>query len=275
MKRQFRGSSMILSGVLLGMVSAYLIWRYLTELDALRKENWKQVVVATTNIKPHTVIARNMITLTQYPRENIAADAVTDIRAVEGRVAHDSIKPQDQIRTSDLVPHGHFFDLSDEIAPGKRATTISANEVNSVGNTIMPGNRVDVLVSYHDPIINHEVTVPVLQNVRVLAVDKGVTQPADGRGASTSVTMEIPPEEGVLLTVADRAGALRVMLRTAGDDQVITTGPTSSEDIIGKRRNLILEALTGVETNRVVATQKPRHIVMYSGTISRIVSPDE
>ncbi len=266
---------MILSGVLLGMVSAYLIWRYLTQLDAMRKENWRQVVVAIADIKPHTIIARNMITLTLYPSENIAKDAVTDIRAVEGRVARDSIKPQDQIRTSDLVPQGHFLDLSDEIAPGKRAITIGANEVNSVGNTIMPGNRVDVLVSYHDPIINHEVTVPVLQNVRVLAVDKGVTQPADGRGASTSMTLEIPPEEGVLLTVADRTGALRVMLRTAGDDQVITTGPTSPEDILGNRRSVILEALTGVETNRVVVAQKHRTIVMYSGTISRIVSQDE
>ena len=266
---------MILSGVLLGMVSAYLIWRYLTQLDAMRKENWKQVVVAITDIKPHTVIARNMITVTLYPRENIATDAVTDIRAIEGRVARDWIKPQSQIHTSDLVPHGHFLDLSDEIAPGKRAITIGANEVNSVGNTIMPGNRVDVLVSYHDPIINHEVTVPVLQNVRVLAVDKGVTQPADGHGASTSMTMEIPPEEGVLLTVADRTGALRVMLRKAGDDQVITTGPTSPEDILGRRRSLILEALTGVETNRVVATQKRHPLIIYAGTISRIVPLDE
>jgi pilus assembly protein CpaB len=261
--------------VLVGMASAYLIWRYLTALEAGQKENWTAVVVAVAEIQPRTTIQRTMIALMPYPRENIAADAVTDIQAVEGRVARERIRPQDQIRTSDLAPQGHILDLSDLIAPGRRAITIGANEVNSVGNTVMPGNHVDVLVSYPDPILKLEVTVPVLQNVRVLAVDKGITQPADGQGASSSMTLEIPPEEGVLLAVADRVGALRVMLRKAGDDQVITPGPTSSEDILGKRRSLILEALSGVETNRAVMVQKSRPIVVYSGTTRRIWPTDE
>lgn len=61
--------------------------------------------------------------------EHLAADAVTDIKQVEGLVARDSIKPKEQIRTSDLVRKGHAFDLSDEITPGTRAITIGANEI--------------------------------------------------------------------------------------------------------------------------------------------------
>jgi pilus assembly protein CpaB len=269
MTRRLSSSGVFLAAVLLGMMSAYLIWRYLSALETRRTEHWTAVVVAVADIKPRTTIGRDMIAVTPFPREHIAADAITDIKQVEGCVAREHIKPKEQIRTSDLVPKGHVMDLSDEISPGMRAVTIGANEIIAVANTVMPGNHVDVLVSYHDPIIKREVTVPVLQDVRVLAVDKGVTQPADGHGASTSMTLEIPPEEGVLLAAADRSGALRVMLRGPSDTKIIAPDPTSPEDILGRRRREILEALSGLDTNRPAPSHKGSRVVTVSGTMEK------
>jgi len=265
MTRRMSSSGVFLAAVLLGMTSAYLIWRYLSALETKRTEHWTAVVVAVADIKPRTTIGRDMITLTPFPREHIAPDAITDIKQVEGRVAREHIKPKDQLRTSDLVAKGHAFDLSDEIAPGLRAITIGVNETIGVGSTVKPGNHVDILVTYHDPIYRREITVPVLQDVRVLAVNKGVTK-TDGESANTSMTLEIPPEEGMLLAAADRAGALRAMLRGAGDAKVIAPDPTSSEDLLGPQRRRILEALSGAETNRTPVSRKGGHITAFAGT---------
>ena len=270
MRRRLDPAGIIMAAVLMGMLAAYLIWHYLAGIEMRGKEHWTAAVVATADIKPRTTISRDMITLMMFPRELLAADAVTDIKAVEGQVARDHIKPKEQVHASDLAPKGHVIDLSDGITSGMRAITIAANEIIGVATSVKPGNHVDILVTYHDPIYRQEITVPVLQNVRVLAVNRGATQPTEGEGASSSMTLEIPPEEGVLLAAADRAGALRVMLRAAGDVKTISTDPMSAEDFLGKQRRQILEALSGAETNRPHPARKAgRVITAIGGTTSR------
>jgi len=63
-----------------------------------------------------------------------------------------------------------------EIPEGMRAIAIGSNAI-PVGTSVKPGDRVDLLATYHDPRTRQEVTRMVMQNVSVLAVDKSVTLP--------------------------------------------------------------------------------------------------
>jgi Flp pilus assembly protein RcpC/CpaB len=93
-----------------------------------------------------------------------------------------------------------------KIPEGMRAVAISRNSI-PVGASVKPGDRVDLLATYVDPRTRQEVTKMIMQNVLVLAVDK-------------SVTLGTTPEQVELVAAADRAGALRISPRAAGDQQI-------------------------------------------------------
>jgi pilus assembly protein CpaB len=138
-----------------------------------------------------------------------------------GRVALDRIRAKDQIRTSGLAKKGEAPGIN--IPPGKRAITIGVDEVKGVGNMIKPGDRVDIIATLTDPLARMETTQTILQNIGVLAVDKGRTDAQQGGGASSSITIAVPPEEAERLTAADRLGTLRVMLRPVEEDVIVAT----------------------------------------------------
>lgn len=68
----------IMVAVILGIVTAYLIWHKLQELDAQSQKNWVPVVVAVADIKPHTTITREMVELRPTPPDQVAPDAMRD-----------------------------------------------------------------------------------------------------------------------------------------------------------------------------------------------------
>ena len=132
---------------------------------------------------------------------------------MDGRTTLHRIKAKEQIRTSDLLGEGQNAGLSMDIPAGMRAIAIGAGEVMAVGSTVKPGDRIDILATYTDPVAHQETTQMILQNVLVLAVNKGDTDQQGKTGAKSSMTLAVKPEEAELLTAADRAGALRVALR--------------------------------------------------------------
>jgi len=211
----------IVVALVLGLVTAYLAWRYFTDLQKSSRENWVDVVVAAADIPARTEIAREKLQVTRYPKEHLAPDAVTKLEDAVGRVALDRIRAKDQIRTSGLAKKGEAPGIN--IPPGKRAITIGVDEVKGVGNMIKPGDRVDIIATLTDPLARMETTQTILQNIGVLAVDKGRTDAQQGGGASSSITIAVPPEEAERLTAAVRLGTLRVMLRPSEEDVIVAT----------------------------------------------------
>jgi pilus assembly protein CpaB len=114
-----------------------------------------------------------------------------------------------------------------------RAIAIGAGEVMAVGSTVKPGDRIDILATYTDPIAHQETTQMILQNVLVLAINQGETDQQGKLGAKSSMTLAVKPEEAELLTAADRAGALRVALRGLNEKAVITTQGVGTRDFLG------------------------------------------
>lgn len=266
----------VLLAVILGLVTAYFIWRYLSEVRESAKENWMPVVVAVQDIKSRASITRDMITLTSFPKDLIAADTVEKIDEVEGKVALGRIKAKEQIRRSDLAQQGQMPGLAYQVPPGKRAISIAANEVMSVGTAIKPGDHVDILATYHDPVTRQETTQMILQNVTVLAVNQGDTE-GKGEGAKSSMTLVVSPEEAELLTAADRSGVLRVSLRALQDDKIVPSSGVTVRDIKGDGR-LTFEPATQsskAESTPVIispaSTRGGRDVKIFRGVTEQIV----
>lgn len=128
------------------------------------------------------------------------------------------------------------------LEPGHRAVAVPVSQESAVAGFILPGDRVDVMLSLdlrNDRDDSGEVyeklmgTVPivryvaetVIEDVRVLGLDQQMTQPEEGTARVSSVaTLEVTPAEAEALTIVGRMGALSLALRGLGDRQVSDAG---------------------------------------------------
>ncbi|MSR64369.1 MAG: Flp pilus assembly protein CpaB [Verrucomicrobiae bacterium] len=200
------------TAIVLALITAFAIYRYLDKYRNDSERNRRDVVVAATFIKSRTVIQPQMLALKRMNKDSVAQGAATSIDEVVGKVSPDAYKQDDQIRLADLVMKDKLPGLS--IPDGKRAVTIRVDDVKGVGGSVHPGAHVDILATYRDPITGQQLTQIILQRMEVLAIDEAQTDTAkNGKGASKSVTLAVTPEEATKVAVTDSEGALRMMLR--------------------------------------------------------------
>ena len=112
-----------------------------------------------------------------------------------------------------------------------RAVTVRVNDVTGVAGYVLPGARVDVLVTGHPPGADQTVTRTFLQNMLVIATGQAIQPDARGQAIQApTVTLLATPDQAELLTLAGSEGHLQLILR-GGTDQGLekTRGSKISE----------------------------------------------
>jgi pilus assembly protein CpaB len=124
-----------------------------------------------------------------------------------------------------LAARGSGLGLAPIIPVGMRAVTVRVNDVSGIAGFVLPGMRVDVLVTGQPPSSNGTMTVTPLQNMLVLSA--GTAMQADAKGQAiqaASVTLLATPEQAETLTLANNEGRIQLVLRN-GSDQTIEKPP--------------------------------------------------
>ena len=115
-----------------------------------------------------------------------------------------------------------------------RAVSIAVDEIKAGGTACQPGDRVDIIASYLEPRTRRELTKMILQNVLVLWVDRGRADAnGQGGGASTSMTLEVKPEQTELVKAAERSGTLSVTLRPPSSNEIVPSTGVTAGDLTG------------------------------------------
>lgn len=97
-----------------------------------------------------------------------------------------------------------------------KAVTIRVDDVADVAGFVLPGDRVDVVLTR--PRENKgPITNVVLENARVLGVDQLADQRVDKPSVVKAVTLEVDEVDGQKLALASRVGSMSLLLRKAGD----------------------------------------------------------
>jgi pilus assembly protein CpaB len=121
--------------------------------------------------------------------------------------------------------------MSVVLQPGMRAVAVPVNVESGAGGFILPGDRVDVLMSRKLEGQSAQVGAvnigsagapvaaeTVLQNVRVLAIDQQVQPAKDAKTiVGAAATLEVPAEDVEILVKAHAAGELSLALRSYAD----------------------------------------------------------
>jgi pilus assembly protein CpaB len=129
-----------------------------------------------------------------------------------------------------------------------RGVTVRVTDVAGVAGFVLPGLRVDVLVTGRPPSGDTTVTTTCLQNMLVLSA--GQTIQPDGRGQAINtptVTLLATPDQAETLTLAGSQGSIQLVLRNGSDQTIEKTSGSGLAELFGGRTKPV-----------VVAVAKPR-----------------
>ncbi|ESQ74900.1 Flp pilus assembly protein CpaB [Asticcacaulis sp. AC402] len=175
--------------------------------------------------------------VTQAVADKIAPSPTKE--AYVGGVAREDILANEPIIDAKIVRADEGGFMAVMLQPGMRALAVPVSVDNTAGGFILPGDRVDILVTHQTPSASGRGTVdtvqPVLRNIRVLAIDQAVSTDKDKQSViGATATLEVSPTDGQVVTLAKASGTLSLMLRSYADAQgpsgAVTMVPTGGAE---------------------------------------------
>jgi pilus assembly protein CpaB len=163
--------------------------------------------------------------------------AFSKVEDVLDRPVVSNILLEEPILDGRLAAKGSGLGLAPTIPVGMRAVTVRVNDVASVAGFVLPGMRVDVLVTGRPPSGESDMTTTVLQNMLVLSA--GTTIQPDARGQAIqapTVTLLATPEQSETLTLAGNEGRLQLVLRNSSDQDMAKTPGRLVAELYGAMR---------------------------------------
>lgn len=190
------------------------------------------VVVAASELPFGTHVSRDQLTVVAWPTSSMPADAFHSVEEVfAGSQGFDRIvlKPIDKgepLLKSRISGFGAKATLSRQVPVGMRAVSIRVDDVSGVAGFILPGDRVDVMLTRRLEATTPDsslVTDVILQNILVLGIDQLSDQDREKPVLARTATVAVTPEQAQKLALAQQAGTLGLALRNAtAVDQVPT-----------------------------------------------------
>jgi pilus assembly protein CpaB len=133
-----------------------------------------------------------------------------------------AIEANEPVLASKITGQGQRATLSAMLGEGHKASTIRVNDIDGVAGFVLPGDRVDVMLSRQIDKGNATNDV-VMKNVKVLAIDQVADERTDKPSVAKAVTLEVDIAGAQKLALASQIGTLALALRKAGDSE-----PTAS-----------------------------------------------
>jgi pilus assembly protein CpaB len=198
----------------------------------------KDVVVASRPLGVGVMVKPADVKVIKVATDAFPKGAFTKVEEVLDRPVVSNILLDEPILEGRLAVKGSGLGLAPTIPVGMRAVTVRVNDVASVAGFVLPGMRVDVLVTGRPPNENGDVTSTCLQNVLVLSA--GQTIQADARGQAIqapSVTLLVTPEQAETLTLAGSDGHIQLVLRNSSDQTIEKTPGRYVTELFGVARH--------------------------------------
>ena len=197
----------------------------------------RSLVVASRPLRFGTEITAAALRELPWASDGVPAGAFTSIRDVLAGGKHivlTAIEANEPILATKITGSGQRATLSAMIGDGKKASTIRVNDVDGVAGFVLPGDRVDVMLSRQ---IDKGTAVNdvVLKNAKVLAVDQLADERADKPALAKAVTLEVDTAGAQKLSLAGQIGTLSLALRRAGDLDPVNSHPITLADLFNSK----------------------------------------
>jgi pilus assembly protein CpaB len=254
MSRSKRTAVVLSAALLLASAASMGVYRIVSRLPTGPVQApTVDTVLAKHPLKLGTRITADHVRVVKWPAENKIAASFSKIEDVLQRGLISDLDENEPLTESKLAPLEAGAGLPPSITPGMRAVSVKVNEVVGVAGFVVPGTRVDVMVTLTSRQQNTDSqTRVVVSNAQVLTAGTRYDQEKAKEGApipSTVVTLLVSPPDAERIALAASEGQIMLSLRNPLDTTpTVTTGvrtaglfgqpapsATPKPSVIGKR----------------------------------------
>ena len=195
-----------------------------------------KIVVARTQLNFGDKIKSEHLSELTWPKASIPKGAFRSTKALldgeRPRVALRRIDINEPLLKSKISGFGGRATLSAVLKSNQRAVTIRVNDVTGVSGFLLPGDRVDILLSRGGSRRGgSRKTSLLLQDIRVLGVGQLASERSDKPVVVRTLTVEATPSEAQKLVLAQQVGKLSMILRPVTERKIVHIKPITVADL--------------------------------------------
>lgn len=181
-----------------------------------------KVLIAEVDIPLGGKLTKDNFAWSDWPEDALPRGVVTkksDPTAEKefiGRIAKAPIFAGEPIRPERLINTDKGF-MAAILPKGKRAIAVSVEAETTAGGFILPGDKVDLILTSDER--ESVVSKTILENIRVLAIDSTTAGEQDQKNLSPkkTATLELTLPESEVVAQAQQLGTISLALRSAQD----------------------------------------------------------
>lgn len=233
-----KGQKFMAIAVLLGLGAATVGYYSLTALTAGAAGSpaeHRDVVVTAADLTYGVKLERTMLRVVRYPKDAVPSGAFSTIDSVVGQTSKVFMSAREPVTATKLSSRGGG--LSMLVRPNMRAASVEVNQVSGVSGFVLPGDRVDVLITVDQSHTGENaMTRTLLQSIEVLAAGQK-TQQQDNKPISVqAVTLLVDPQGAEVLAHAAHEGEIHLVLRNPDDQTQVDVSSFSTREMMGGSR---------------------------------------
>jgi pilus assembly protein CpaB len=201
------------------------------------------VVVAAQNLSFGAELSKAVLSVKDWPENSVPQGSFTKIEDILGdgtepRVVLKPIVTGEPVLMSKITGFGAKATMSTALPEGKRAFSVRVNDISGVAGFLLPGDRVDVLLTRQIEAKERDkldqVTDVILQNIVVRGIDQIADEDREKPQVVKSVTLEVSPEDAQKLALAQQVGQLSLALRNVATNDTAKTRSVRVRDLVNE-----------------------------------------
>ena len=273
---------MIAFAVVFGLLAVVVAQTWLNNQAELRMKslethrqpvNARTIVVASKPLRFGNEVTAQALREVPWPEEALPGGAfasAADLLTGGRRVVLTAIEPNEPVLATKITGAGQRATLSALLHPGMKAVTLRVTDVEGVAGFVLPGDRVDVVLSRPGPAPTTDV---VIQDARVLAVDQIADERVDKPSVVKAVTLEVDINAAQKIALAALVGNMSLVLRKAGEATAESTRRVTLMDLQSPSLAVAREAPKGNGGLATVTVTRAANKQEYSVPSERATGP--
>jgi len=202
----------------LGAVVSLAVYRALKSGTGGDAPPGVDVVIAANDVAVGAKVEDRDVKVVRFPAADLPPNCFHLKSSVVGRGAVLPIAKGEFFLPNKLAGENAGAGMPSLIPPGMRAVSVRVNDVIGVAGFVVPGTRVDVLLTGNPTGASDERTTTVLENVAVIATGQKLEKNTAGEPQLTPViTLLVSPDDAQKLTLATTQGKIQLALRNPLD----------------------------------------------------------
>lgn len=217
--------------------ASFVVYRLVgNEMSAKMKMHTTHVVFAARDLEIGTLIKDTDLKTGEMVGEP-PKGAILKKETAIGRGVVSAMFGGEPVVEERLAPAGSGGGLAATIKPGMRACAVKVNDVVGVAGFVVPGMRVDVLISGNSPAAPTAAgpkVKTILQDIEVLSAGTNFQRDNEGKPVQVPVVnLLVTPEQAELLSLASNETKIQLVLRNPLDTQLAKPPGTALAGLFG------------------------------------------